>query len=62
MAEHPLPEMLRLSLQDLALRIKTMRFEGSIEEVLLSALDPPTATNIQRAISSLIEVRLFSSL
>lgn len=58
MAEHPQPEMLRLSLQDLALRIKIMKIgNSSIEEVLLKALDPPLAVNIQRAVSSLIEVR-----
>jgi ATP-dependent RNA helicase DHX29 len=58
MDEHPQPEMLRLSLQDLALRIKIMKFSGSIEDVLLRALDAPQAVNIQRAISALIEVSL----
>lgn len=49
--------MLRLSLQDLALRIKVMSlFRGSIENVLLRAFDPPLALNIQRAIASLQEV------
>lgn len=57
MAEHPQPEMLRLSLQDLALRIKIMKIGDSIEDVLLQALDPPAVINIQRAIASLIEVR-----
>lgn len=57
MAEEPLPEMLRLSLQDLALRIKIMRLGDSIEETLLKALDPPSVTNISRAIQSLVEVR-----
>jgi ATP-dependent RNA helicase DHX29 len=56
MAEHPQPEMLRLSLQDLALRIKIMKIGDSIEDVLLQALDPPAVINIQRAIASLIEV------
>jgi ATP-dependent RNA helicase DHX29 len=57
MAEHPQPEMLRLSLQDLALRIKIMKIgTSSIEDVLLRALDPPLEVNIQRAVSSLIEV------
>lgn len=60
MPEHPLPEMLRLSLSDLALRIKTMKTNlgGSIEEVLSRTLDPPSRVNIQRAISALIEVFL----
>lgn len=58
MAEHPQPEMLRLSLQDLALRIKIMKIgTSSIEDVLLRALDPPLQVNIQRAVSSLVEVR-----
>jgi len=30
---------------------------GAIEETLLKALDPPLVVNIQRAVSSLIEVR-----
>lgn len=59
MVEHPQPEMMRLSLQDLALRIKIMKIGDSIEDVLLKALDPPALINVQRAISSLIEVGLF---
>lgn len=48
---------MRLSLQDLALRIKIMKIgNASIEDVLLKALDPPLAVNVQRAVSSLIEV------
>lgn len=77
MAEHPLPEMLRLSLQDLALRIvsfvrlqvtfagrsdvlnqKIMSlFTESIEAVFSKAFDPPSATNVQRAIAALQEVK-----
>lgn len=54
--------MLRLSLQDLALRIKILNISGSgsttsIEGILLQALDPPLIINIQRAIASLIEVK-----
>jgi ATP-dependent RNA helicase DHX29 len=58
MAEHPLPEMMRLSLSDLGLRIKIMKVKlgSSIEDVLSRALDPPAPINIQRAISSLVEV------
>jgi ATP-dependent RNA helicase DHX29 len=60
LAEHPTPEFLRLSLQDLALRIKILKIgEGKIEEVLSKALDPPTQANIQRAVASLIEVCSF---
>ncbi|BEJ01119.1 hypothetical protein CcaverHIS631_0509760 [Cutaneotrichosporon cavernicola] len=59
LAEHPIPEMLRLSLQDLALRIKILKVKmgDTVEEVLMRALDPPSATNIQRAVSALVEVK-----
>ena len=59
MMDHPLPEMMRLSLSDLALRIKIMKVKlgNSIEDVLSRALDPPVAINVQRAISMLVEVR-----
>ena len=51
--------MLRLSLSDLALRIKILKLDlgGSIEDVLCRALDPPVPRNVQRAIQSLIEVQ-----
>ena len=61
LAEHPLPEMLRLSLQDLALRIKVLKFSGSIESTLAQALDPPLAVNVQRAVASLIEVKALTN-
>jgi ATP-dependent RNA helicase DHX29 len=56
--DHPSPEMLRLSLSDLALRIKMMNiFSGlSVEGVLSKALDPPIVLNVQRAVASLVEV------
>ncbi|KAI0082174.1 P-loop containing nucleoside triphosphate hydrolase protein [Panus rudis PR-1116 ss-1] len=59
MADHPDPEMMRLSLSDLALRIKIMKVKigSSIEDVLSRALDPPLSVNIQRAVSALVEVR-----
>jgi ATP-dependent RNA helicase DHX29 len=59
MVENPLPEMMRLSLSDLALRIKIMKIKigTSIEDVLSRALDPPATINVQRAISVLVEVR-----
>lgn len=58
MAPHPDPEMMRLSLSDLALRIKIMKVKlgSSIEDVLSRALDPPLSMNIQRAVSALVEV------
>lgn len=58
MLPQPLPEMLRLSLQDLALRIKILAcFSDPIEVVLLRAFDPPLQANIQKAIQSLQDVR-----
>ena len=58
MADHPDPEIMRLSLSDLALRIKIMKINlgTSVEDVLSRALDPPLSVNIQRAVASLIEV------
>lgn len=58
MAEHPDPEIMRLSLSDLALRIKIMKVKmgSSVEDVLSRALDPPSPVNIQRAVSALVEV------
>lgn len=53
---------MRLSLQDLALRIKIMKIGSTgIEETLLKALDPPTPVNIQRAIGALIEVKALTT-
>ena len=59
MADNPLPEMLRLSLSDLALRIKILKVKigNSIEDVLSRALDPPSQINVQRAVQALVEVR-----
>lgn len=55
--------MLRLSLQDLALRIKVLKVKlgATIEEVLLQALDPPSPLNIQRAVAALIEVKALTA-
>lgn len=47
--------MMRLSLQDLALRVKICKL-GAIEQVLSQALDAPSSRNIRRAIDSLVEV------
>lgn len=54
--EQQTPEMLRLSLQDLAIRVKICKI-GGIEETLGEALDPPSHKNIRRAIDALIDVR-----
>lgn len=56
LADQQTPEMLRLSLQDLSLRVKICRL-GGIEEVLMQALDAPSPKNIRRAVDSLIEVK-----
>lgn len=56
MADQQTPEMLRLSLQDLAIRVKICKI-GGIEETLGDALDPPSAKNIRRAIDALVDVR-----
>ncbi|KAL7785597.1 P-loop containing nucleoside triphosphate hydrolase protein [Trichoderma ceciliae] len=56
MSDQQTPEMLRLSLQDLAIRVKICKI-GSIEETLGDALDPPSAKNIRRAIDALVDVR-----
>ncbi len=56
MAEEQTPEMLRLSLQDLVLRVKICNL-GGIEETLSEALDPPSSRNMRRAIDSLVDVK-----
>ncbi|KAK5169076.1 uncharacterized protein LTR77_006385 [Saxophila tyrrhenica] len=55
MAEQQSPEMLRLSLQDLVMRVKICRL-GNIEDALAEALDPPSSKNVRRAIDALIDV------
>ncbi|KAK4168268.1 putative ATP-dependent RNA helicase [Cladorrhinum sp. PSN259] len=56
MGDQQTPEMLRLSLQDLAIRVKICKI-GGIEDTLGQALDPPSAKNIRRAIDALVDVR-----
>ncbi|KAI1633335.1 P-loop containing nucleoside triphosphate hydrolase protein [Biscogniauxia mediterranea] len=60
MNDQQTPEMLRLSLQDLAIRVKICKI-GGIEETLGEALDPPSAKNIRRAIDALVDVRALTS-
>lgn len=60
MFEQQSPEMIRLSLQDLALRVKICKL-GGIEEILSQALDAPLPRNIKRAIDSLIEAKALTS-
>lgn len=52
--------MLRLSLQDLVLRVKICNL-GDVEQTLLEALDPPSSKNIRRAIDSLKEVKALTN-
>jgi ATP-dependent RNA helicase DHX29 len=54
------PEILRLSLQDLIMRVKICGL-GEIEGTLARALDPPSSKNIRRAVDALIEVGALSS-
>ncbi|KAF7505198.1 hypothetical protein GJ744_001188 [Endocarpon pusillum] len=56
LAEHHVPEMLRLSLQDPILRIKVWNL-GDIEQTLNEAFDPPTSRNITRAIQLLKDIK-----
>lgn len=60
MADQQTPELLRLSLQDLAIRVKICKL-GGIEETLGQALDPPSAKNVRRAIDALIDVRALTA-
>ncbi|KAI1432709.1 helicase associated domain-containing protein [Xylaria sp. CBS 124048] len=60
MTDQQTPEMLRLSLQDLAIRVKICKI-GGIEETLGQALDAPSAKNIRRAIDALVDVRALTS-
>ncbi len=60
MSDQQTPEMLRLSLQDLAIRVKICKI-GRIEETLGEALDPPSAKNIRRAVDALVDVRALTA-
>ncbi|KAK2778995.1 hypothetical protein FQN53_001569 [Emmonsiellopsis sp. PD_33] len=56
LAEQQTPEMLRLSLQDLVLRVKICNL-GEVEQTLAEAIDPPSSKNIRRAIEALKDVK-----
>lgn len=56
MPDFETPEILRLPLEELCLRIKVYNL-GSIRSVLSTALDKPSSQMIDNAISSLKEVK-----
>ena len=56
MAESQTPEIMRLSLQDLALRVKICKL-GDIDQVLSEGLDPPLPKNVRRAVDALVAVK-----
>ncbi|KAI1811389.1 helicase associated domain-containing protein [Poronia punctata] len=60
MNDQQTPEMLRLSLQDLAIRVKICKM-GGIEETLGQALDAPSTKNIRRAVDALVDVRALTA-
>lgn len=60
MPDQQTPEMLRLSLQDLVLRVKICKL-GGIEQTLSEALDPPSAKNVRRAVDALIDVKALTA-
>ena len=59
-AEEQTPEILRLSLQDLVLRVKVCKL-GGIEETLSEALDPPASKNVRSAIEALVDVKALTA-
>lgn len=60
MPDQQTPEMLRLSLQDLVMRVKVCKL-GDIQSTLAEALDPPASKNVRRAIDALIDVGALDS-
>lgn len=60
MPEQQTPEILRLSLQDLVLRVKICNL-GGIEQTLSEALDAPSGKNIKRAIDALVDVKAITT-
>lgn len=56
MADYETPEILRLPLEELCLRIKVCEL-GSIQEFLGTALDAPSPQLVVNAIETLQEVR-----
>ena len=61
MPNHELPEILRLPLEELCLRIKICKL-GSIRDILASALDPPMPKQVDNAIMTLEEVSRINGL
>ncbi|CAO3593191.1 unnamed protein product [Absidia cylindrospora] len=57
LANYETPEILRLPLEELCLRIKVCNLGGSIEQVLDSALDAPSSQMVKNAIETLQQVQ-----
>ncbi|ORZ15198.1 P-loop containing nucleoside triphosphate hydrolase protein, partial [Absidia repens] len=57
LANYETPEILRLPLEELCLRIKVCNLGGSIEQVLGSALDAPSSKMVKNAIETLQQVQ-----
>ena len=60
LAEEQTPEILRLSLQDLVLRVKICKL-GGIEQTMSEALDPPAPKNVRRAVEALVDVKALTA-
>lgn len=56
MEKYTLPEILRVPLTEICLNTKMLAGDLSIEEFLLKALQPPSATNIRQSIELLKKI------
>lgn len=54
--DHRPPEILRLPLEEVCLRIRSIGYQGSISGFLADAIDPPPIKNIERSIEELVKV------
>ncbi|PGH15152.1 hypothetical protein AJ80_05664 [Polytolypa hystricis UAMH7299] len=60
LSDQQTPEIMRLSLQDLVLRVKICNM-GEVEQTLSEAIDPPSSKNIRRAVEALKEVKALTN-
>jgi ATP-dependent RNA helicase DHX57 len=51
-----LPEIQRVPLEQLCLRIKVLGFPGSVSSVLAKVIEPPSADAVDKALSNLVEL------